>query len=313
MRYFCNFVVSSIVSILIFFCSAVNCYATDFTIVDASQQIYSYESLCEDIVLLASGHEDIMCYEAIATTMQGRSLWLIKFGNLQAENKILITASIHAREYMTSQLVMRMLEEYVLNYDVPNADGITYKQRFTNTCFYILPMVNPDGVTICQNGSKSIKANANGVDLNRNFPLGFGSGPRLAKNPGLAYYPGVAPLSEPETAAMAALLNENVFCAGINYHSMGNIIYYGAATNTPEVAQGCRQMADLVHSIIGYRREYCGAAIGSFGDYFGAIEGVPSVTIEIGTANPVPISQFDGIYAKNLPVWAIIGSLCSSW
>lgn len=219
-----------------FFCSAVKCNATDFTIVDVSQQIYSYESLCEDMALLTAGHEDIMSYESRGITSQGRNIWLIKLGNLNAEKKILITASIHAREYMSSQLVMRMLEEFVLNFDVPNSDGVTYRQYFANTCFYILPMVNPDGVTISQNGIKSIKANANGVDLNRNFPLGFGSGPRVASSPGLAYYPGTSPLSEPETQAMAVLLNENVFCAGINYHSMGNIIYYGASTNTKEVA-----------------------------------------------------------------------------
>ena len=53
---------------------------------------------------------------------------------------------------------------------------------------------------------------------------------------------------------MAILLNENDFCAGINYHSMGNIIYYGASTNTPEVAEGCKKMADLVHAINGYRK-----------------------------------------------------------
>ena len=306
MRYFCNFVVSSIVTILIFFCSAVNCYATEFTFVDVSQQIYSYDSLCEDIALLFAGHEDIMSCESMAITSQGRNIWLIKFGDLQADNKILITASIHAREYMSSQLVMRMLEEYVLNYDVPNADGISYRQFFSSTCFYIMPMVNPDGVTISQILEPSIKANANGVDLNRNFPLGFGCGPRVASAPGLAYYPGVAPLSEIETQAMAVLLNENDFCAGINYHSMGNIIYYGASTNTPEVADGCRQMADVVHTINGYRKEYCGNAIGSFADYFGTVEMAPSVTIEIGTANPVPISQFSGIYAKNLPVWPIV-------
>lgn len=281
----------------------------EFTYVDTTQQLYTYESMVEDMVSLAAGHEDIMSYESRAVTSQGREVWLIKFGNLQSENKILITASIHAREYMTSQLVMRMLEEYVLNFDVPNAQGITYRQYFANTCFYILPMINPDGVTISQFAIPSIKANACGVDLNRNFPLGFGFGKPVANAPGLAYYPGVEPLSEPETQAIAVLLYENNFAAGINYHSMGNIIYYGASTNTPEVAAGCKQMADLIHSINGYKRKYCGLAIGSFADYFGTVEMAPSVTIEIGTANPVPISQFNGIYAKNLPVWPIIATL----
>ena len=131
-----------------FFCSAVKCNATDFTIVDVSQQIYSYDSLCEDMAILAAGHEDIMSYESLSTTSQGRNVWLVKYGNLQADKRILITASIHAREYMTSQLVMRMLEEYVLNVDTPQADGNTYRQLFSGTCLYIMPMVNPDGVTM---------------------------------------------------------------------------------------------------------------------------------------------------------------------
>ena len=105
------------------FCSAVKCNATDFTIVDVSQQIYSYDSLCEDMALLTASHEDIMSYESIGVTAQGRNVWLIKFGNLAAEKRILITASIHAREYMTSQLVMRMLEEYIQNFEMAPLTG----------------------------------------------------------------------------------------------------------------------------------------------------------------------------------------------
>ena len=282
--------------------------ATDFTYVDVSQQIYSYDSLCEDISQLCIGHEEFMNYESIATTSQGRNIWLIRFGNLEAENKILITASIHAREYMTAQLVMRMLEEYTLNYDIPQLDGTTYRQYFSNCCFYILPMLNPDGVTICQYapGGSKFKANGNGVDLNRNFPIGFGQGGGLSKVPAPCYYPGVAPLSEYETMTLANLINTVPFAACINYHSMGNINYYGSSINTPENAQRCKNMAAVIGSINGYRAKYCGVANGSFADYFYAVTDAPSVTIEIGTATPVPIGQFTDIYNRNIAVWKII-------
>ena len=108
---------------------------------------------------------------------------------------------------------------------------------------------------------------------------------------------------------MATLLDQNNFVTCINYHSMGNVVYYGASTNSPEVAAGCKNMANVVSSINGYRSEYCGAAIGSFADYFGYMEATPSVTIEIGTADPVPISQFTSIYNKNINVWPVIGSM----
>ncbi|MCR5416291.1 MAG: M14 family metallocarboxypeptidase [Pseudobutyrivibrio sp.] len=320
----------NLITVFVFLIFPINTKASEFTFVDTSKQLYTYDEMVEDIINLAVGHEDRISYESRAVTSQGRNIWLIKFGNLQSENKILITASIHSREYMTSQLVMKMLEEYVLNYDVPNASGTTYRQYFANTCFYILPMINPDGVSISQfgaagatqeltinwlNGCKAmgydltqIKANANGVDLNRNFPIGFGCDKKTASVPGLSNYPGAAPLSEAETQVMAILLNENTFSSAINYHSMGNLIYYGASTNTPDVANRCKNMATIVHAVNKYKMVYCGDAIGSFADYFGAVESAPSITIEIGTANPVPIKQFSNIYNKNINVWPIIAN-----
>ena len=296
----------------------------EFTYVDVSQQIYSYDAMVEDIALLAANHEGFFSYESVATTSQGRNVWLIKFGNLQAENKIFVTGSIHAREYMCSQLIMRMLEEYTLHYDI-------YAGAFDSVCFYIMPMVNPDGVTISQYGSAGatqeytknwlngfvysgisltqIKANANGVDLNRNFPVGFCAADKQACAPSLAYYPGTEPLSEPETLAIARILYENHFAMGINYHSMGNIVYYGAKTNSKEVDEACKAMANVAHELTGYKREYCGKAIGSLADYFGAVQQSPSITLEIGRANPVPISQFDEIYRKNVALWPTFANI----
>ncbi len=77
--------------------NTINANATEFTYVDVSKQLYTYDEMMEDIVYLTTGHEDIMSYESIGTTIQGRNVWLIRFGNLSSDNKILITASIHAR------------------------------------------------------------------------------------------------------------------------------------------------------------------------------------------------------------------------
>jgi g-D-glutamyl-meso-diaminopimelate peptidase len=326
-RYLLNLIIVSLLIIITSFQSM----ATEFVYVDTSQQIYSYDSMTEDILQLNLGHEDILSYETIATTAQGRNVWLIKFGNLSSENKILITASIHAREYMSSQLVMRMLEEYVLNYDVPLRDGSTYRNHFDSVCFYIIPMVNPDGVSISQFGMDGailestkiwlstinpsgrklhqIKANSNGVDLNRNFPIGFGQGGGLSSAPGLAYYPGVAPLTEIETLALSNLIATNKFSYCINYHSMGKINYYGSSKNSPENAVRCRDLAALVSSVNKYTPRHCGVANGSFADYFYSVQNTPAVTIEIGTANPVPISQFSDIYNRNVPLWLVLSDL----
>jgi g-D-glutamyl-meso-diaminopimelate peptidase len=305
------------------------CLAAEAGFVDVSQQIYSYDDMTKDIELIAAGHEDVMSYEPIAISCQGRKIWLIKFGNLQSENKILITGSIHAREYMTSQLIMKMLEEYVLNMDVVQDDGFSYRQYFQSVCFYILPMVNPDGVAISQYGVAGatldvtqewlqeltnagvnltqIKSNARGVDINRNFPAGFGQG-SLNPAPTLERYCGISPISEIETRSLSNVVNANNFKCCVNYHSMGNLIFYGTSATTEENAKRNKELALLAKSITGYKLKRCGEATGSFADYFYSTKNAPCITIEIGTANPVPIRQFSNIYKRNINLWKVIAT-----
>jgi hypothetical protein len=75
-----------------------------------------------------------------------------------------------------------------------------------------------------------LRPNARGVDLNRNFPLPDGRRRRRlpgagSTRPGAATFVGPAPLSEPETAALAALGEQQRFAAACNGHCfMGRLI-----------------------------------------------------------------------------------------
>jgi hypothetical protein len=107
---------------------------------------------------------------------------------------------------------------------------------------WIAPCLNPDGYARTEEREgrgrmKDLRTNANGVDLNRNFPPppgrsygrfpGAGSGDDAA-----ATYRGTAPLSEPEASHLAALLDEVHFAGSVSLHSfMGTLI-------TPRVPEG---------------------------------------------------------------------------
>lgn len=63
-----------------------------------------------------------------------------------------------------------------------------------------------------------------GVDLNRNWPIGYGIG--ASKDPSSIVYQGPNPLSEPETSLVAKFISErkDKIKAGIDFHSYSELI-----------------------------------------------------------------------------------------
>jgi Zinc carboxypeptidase len=157
-------------------------------------------------------------------SVQGRRLLAARIGPTHAAAadcpRVLISANIHGLEYIGSRLTMGVLQES------PPAEILELRQKAE---LWVIPCLNPDGYarTWEQQGHGSVaqlRSNANGVDLNRNFPLPTGAVRRRlpgagSTTPGAATYVGSAPLSEPETAALSALLHEQRFAAAINIHS----------------------------------------------------------------------------------------------
>lgn len=266
-------------------------------VVDTSHQKYTYEEMIEDINALCENFPYLK-QSSIGTSVNGKTIPVLILGNEKAEKKILIQASIHSREYMTSQLTMKIVEYICNNYNELEVNKVKYSTLLDKICIHIIPMVNPDGVTYAQTTNSQYKANINGVDLNRNFPTGFG-------NKQDEFFGGDAPLDQPESKALADYSAKG-FYAFINYHSSGNIIYYGAPINTEENAKRAKTLANILNGYNKYKMVYDNTnnlAYGSFGDYVQSTFNRPSATVEIGTKNPVPIKQFNNIYNLNKDSW----------
>ena len=77
-------------------------------IVDSDPQMYTYDQMTRDLQAMEAGYPDLVTLESLTDTPDGRSLWHLVIGDPEkAGRHILVTASIHAREYMTTQLVMK--------------------------------------------------------------------------------------------------------------------------------------------------------------------------------------------------------------
>jgi protein MpaA len=126
---------------------------------------------------------------------------------------------------------------------------------------WVMPVMNPDGVVA---GTKN---SARDVDLNRNFPArNF----RVEHQPG--YSPGPAPLSEPESRALAALVDDVEAVVAI-HAPFACVNYDGPAAAWAEaVARSCGWPA---RADIGYPTP------GSLGSWLGLDRGLPIITLEL--------------------------------
>ena len=149
-------------------------------------------------------------------TKEDNTIHLYKIGN--GKNKILITGGIHAREWLSPATV-----SYVADYINKHKDD-EWKELLKNNTYYIIPVSNPDGYKYSYQSNKRYwRKNRNGVDLNRNFPIGFG-GPGTSKDKNSDIYGGEEPFSELETQALKKVVDGINFSIHLDVHSFSQVI-----------------------------------------------------------------------------------------
>lgn len=128
---------------------------------------------------------------------------------------------------------------------------------------WIIPALNIDGLAA---GSKN---NSNDVDLNRNFNSNNWSPDHKA-----GYFPGATPESEPEAAALAALIDTTKATRLIAMHSPFRTVNWDGSGE--ELAKKMATLNDYgASSDIGY------ATPGSFGSKYGVDRQLEVITLEI--------------------------------
>ena len=135
--------------------------------------------------------------------------------------RFLLMTQIHAREIVTGDIAWRFIDHLVAN-----AAGST-AALLNSTEIWVVPIVNPDGVDLVQQGGnrpylqrKNLDASGStscprpptgsgqvGVDLNRNSNNHWG-GASTSRNKCSEVYPGLNPDSEPETRAIEGLFRK---------------------------------------------------------------------------------------------------------
>lgn len=248
----------------------------------------------------------------IGYSLLGEPIYGVHVGSYDGK-QLLVEGAIHAREWITSLLIVDLAKYYAT-------------QSFRGGMYFI-PLTNPDGVRLVLDGVKDIKceklkeflisvndgsedfslwkANANAVDQNVNFDALWGQGTQnvfcLAPSNFVGYYPN----SEREVRTLIDFTTQVNPDITLSYHTKGEVIYYGFETlNDAQLARDyaiARQISDTN----GYPIVKTSGSVAGYSDWVSLNLGVPAFTIEVGNSalpHPIGVDQLPIIYEQNKEV-----------
>ncbi|CAN5367867.1 hypothetical protein BH11PSE11_BH11PSE11_35750 [soil metagenome] len=183
--------------------------------------------------------------------------------NTKTPVRILLMGGIHGDEMTASAIVFKWMQWM----QTPAAQEFSWE---------IVPVVNPDGLL----AKKPQRVNANGVDLNRNFPT-----PDWQKDAPAYWakatrsdprrFPGKAPLSEPESRWINEEMQRFKPQVIISVHAPFGVLDFDGPVKPPT------RFGRLVFNRVGVYP-------GSLGNYSGMHKQVPVITIELPNARAMP-------------------------
>ena len=210
--------------------------------------------------------------ETIGYSSRGRAINAYFFGG--GPRIIIYTGAIHGNEIGTKYLMDRWIQDLEANArSIPGDKTIV-----------VVPQLNPDGVA---SGSR---VNARNVDLNRNFATSDWQKDITDVNnrpfPGGG---GPSPMSEPETKAVAGLVQRLRPVMVASYHSIGGVVAGNQADNSVSMASIYSQLSGYQNVTGNTGETFDYSVTGTADDWYAAM-GVPSLLIELGSHTS---AQFD--------------------
>jgi murein peptide amidase A len=216
------------------------------------------QAACESAGLAPSGAYSLQKFPILARYIPAQK----KNGPLPPV-RVLLLGGIHGDELTAPSIVFKWLQFM----SMPPAQSLEWK---------IVPVVNPDGLL----AAKPKRMNANGVDLNRNFPTPNWEheaphywARRTRSDP--RRFPGKTPLSEPESRWLNEEMERFRPDVIISVHAPFGVLDFDGPAPAP------RRFGRLHLSQVGVYP-------GSLGNYSGLHKNVPVITIELPNARAMP-------------------------
>ncbi len=273
---------------------------------------HTFAGLAAEAEALVQTYPELASWYAIGTSYEGRPLLMLeltRYDTPAPKPFLFVVANAHGREFITPEVALAfarvLLEGYGTDAD---ATWVLETQRI-----YILLSLNPDGHVRNESGPPwpHWRKNMNpangctstfGVDLNRNFAVGWGVASGSSSAPCASFYRGPEPFSEPETRALRDYWHSLMGASGVLTATAGAGVYislhaYGNGVLWPWAYTGRAAPDAASLSALGYR---LARAMGYWGgqaanslylmsgadiDWVYGTYGVPAYTFEVGSGS----------------------------
>jgi len=230
---------------------------------------YSYSQMMRDIEALKNAYPNLIRYEIAGFSVEGRGLPLVRLGT--GKNKVFFCGAHHARDYITSAYLMYAVNVYAKAAEEQTLIGRHKIAELLSRCtMYVMPMVNPDGVTLVQGGLKAVMdkkkvkkmtlvrptysewmANINGVDLARQYPALWDKKYIVVQEPASELYNGASPATEPEVQSVMRVCKSNLFLAALAFYAKGETIGFADSLSEKKIPEAFA-LASRLSAATGY-------------------------------------------------------------
>jgi hypothetical protein len=177
----------------------------------------------------------------IGASALGEPIWSLEIGPTPAPT-VFVLAGLHAMEHIGVAAALEVA-----------ARALAGGSRWAARRLVVVPLANPDGFArACANARAGrrafVRANANGVDLNRNFPTGWDGRYALHRALPWVYAAGPAPLSEPETRAIDGELARVRPGHAVSLHAFGRQVFlpFAGSRALPRDAARLRELGEAI-------------------------------------------------------------------
>ncbi|MCF6241957.1 MAG: carboxypeptidase regulatory-like domain-containing protein [Bacteroidales bacterium] len=176
-----------------------NCYPT-------------YNQYIDLLIEFATNYPNLCKLDTIGTSVTGRLIPVLKISDNvsldEEEPAFFYSSTMHGDEVTGYVLMLRLIDYLLSNYQ----NDARVKKLIDSTEIWINPLANPDGTYSSGNTdiTGATRANANGIDLNRDFP-----------------YPGNenSPYQK-ETQDMMSFMEKHHFILASNFHGGAEVVNY---------------------------------------------------------------------------------------